>query len=107
MQRPEPAVEVVYALPQRQRIVQVALREGMTAREAVTASGLAAEFPELERRPLLLGIFGRRVDGAQPLRAGDRVEIYRPLKSDPRDARRRAARQARADKRSGPAAARR
>ena len=107
MQRPEPVVEVVYALPQRQRVVQVALREGMTAREAVSASGLIGEFPDLETRPLLLGIFGRRVDGTQPLRAGDRVEIYRPLRSDPRDARRRAARQARAGKRSGPAAARR
>jgi putative ubiquitin-RnfH superfamily antitoxin RatB of RatAB toxin-antitoxin module len=107
MQGPEPSVEVVYALPQRQCIVQVALREGMTAREAVTASGLAGEFPEIETRPLLLGIFGRRVDDAQPLRAGDRVEIYRPLKSDPRDARRRTVRQARAENRSGTAAGRR
>ena len=103
----EPAVEVVYALPRRQRIVQVTLREGMTAREAVTVSGLAAEFPELEARPLLLGIFGRRVDGEQPLCAGDRVEIYGPLKSDPRDARRRTAQQARAGNRPGSAAGRR
>jgi hypothetical protein len=36
-------------------------------------------------------VFGRRVDGQHVLRAGDRVEIYRPLKVDPRDARRRAA----------------
>jgi hypothetical protein len=107
MQSPEPVVEVVYALPQRQRVVQVALREGMTAREAVTASGLAGEFPELETGPLLLGVFGRRVDGAQPLHAGDRVEIYRPLKSDPRDTRRRIAQQARAGKRSGSAPGRR
>ncbi len=79
MSSPEPKVEVVYALPERQRVVQLALHAGMTADEAVTASGLAGEFPELGTRPLLLGIFGRRVDGTQPLRDGDRVEIYREL----------------------------
>ena len=63
----------------------------MTAEEAVRASGLLEEFPELAGQALALGIYGRRVDGTQVLRAGDRVEIYRPLKVDPRDARRRAA----------------
>jgi len=53
---------------------------------------------------LPLGIFGRRVEGAQPLRAGDRVEIYRPLKFDPREARRKAAQAARTARRPGPAA---
>jgi hypothetical protein len=95
MSSPEPAVEVVYARPDRQRVVRVPLREGLTASEAVLAAGLAQEFPELASQPLLLGIFGRRVQGTQPLRAGDRVEVYRPLKFDPRDARRKAAQAAR------------
>ena len=107
MSSPEPTVEVVYALPERQRVVQLALRAGMTADEAVTASGLAGEFPEIGTRPLLLGIFGRRVDGTQPLRDGDRVEIYRELKFDPREARRRAAHGARSVRKAGSAAGRR
>jgi len=86
-----PRVEIVYALPERQRVVSLPLRDGMTALEAVEASGLLAEFPGLEGTTLPLGIHGRRVEGWQPLRAGDRVEIYRPLGFDPRAARRRAA----------------
>lgn len=91
-QQPEPpAVEVVYALPARQRLVTVPLAAGMTALEAVHASGLLAEFPELAADALALGIYGRRVDASQLLHADDRVEIYRPLRVDPRAARRRAA----------------
>jgi putative ubiquitin-RnfH superfamily antitoxin RatB of RatAB toxin-antitoxin module len=72
----------------------------MTAFEAVTASGLLEEFPDLAGRDLPLGIYGRRVESAQVLRDGDRVEIYRPLRVDPREARRRAVRGSRATSRS-------
>ena len=89
---PEPTVvEVVYALPSCQRLVTVRLAPGMTAGEAVRASGLLEEFPELDADALALGIYGGRVEASQPLRAEDRVEIYRPLRVDPRAARRRAA----------------
>lgn len=87
----DPTVEVAYALPGRQRVVQLPLRDGMTALDAVQAAGLEREFPEIAGRDLVLGIYGRRVEPTQVLRSGDRVEIYRPLKFDPRDARRRAA----------------
>ena len=86
-----PGIEVVYALPGRQRVVRLQLERPMSAEEAVRASGLLGEFPELAGQVLALGIYGRRVDGTQVLRAGDRVEIYRPLRVDPRVARRRAA----------------
>lgn len=92
---PEASVEVAYALPGRQRVVRVPLREGMTALEAVRAAALEREFPELAEPAPVLGIYGRRVDHGQLLRDGDRVEIYRPLKFDPREARREAARAAR------------
>lgn len=84
-------VEVVFARPERQSVVRVPWRAGLTAREAVEASGLTRELAELAGQPLLLGIFGRRVADDEPLRVGDRVELYRPLKFDPRDARRAAA----------------
>ena len=92
-------VEVVYALPDRQRVVQLPLRDGMTVLEAVRAAGLEREFPEIAGRDLVLGIYGRRVEATEVLRSGDRVEIYRPLKFDPRDARRKAAQAGRPAKR--------
>jgi len=102
MAEPEASVEVAYALPDRQRVVRVPLRDGMTAIEAVRAAALEAEFPELARPTLILGIHGRRVEEQQPLRDGDRVEIYRPLKFDPREARRQAARAAQHGRRGRP-----
>ena len=103
MSAAEPVIEVAYARPERQRVVELPWRPDMTAEGAVSESGLVDEFPELAGRSLLLGIFGRRVPASQPLRAGDRVEIYRPLKFDPREARRQAAQSVRPGKRPGPA----
>jgi putative ubiquitin-RnfH superfamily antitoxin RatB of RatAB toxin-antitoxin module len=85
----EPFVEVVYALPSRQRVIVLPLAGGLTARQAVEQSGLRDEFPELAACRLDIGIFGRLVDDGQVLKDGDRVEIYRPLQVDPREARRR------------------
>jgi putative ubiquitin-RnfH superfamily antitoxin RatB of RatAB toxin-antitoxin module len=84
-------VEVVYALPDRQRLVEVPLREGMTAWQAIEASGILVECPELAGPPVIVGIFGQRVEPSHALRDGDRVEIYRPLVNDPREQRRRRA----------------
>ncbi len=81
-------VEVVYALPEAQRIVAVAHSPGLTARQAVEASGLVDAFPEIGAGPLVLGVFGEPVDGERPLSPGDRVEICRPLLRDPRALRR-------------------
>jgi hypothetical protein len=97
-----PTIEVVHARPGRQRVVELLLNEGMTALEAVVASGLLGEFG-LDPATLALGIYGRTVEGARPLRAGDRVEIYRPLAADPREARRRMVRRQAPGPRRGPA----
>lgn len=85
-------VEVAYARPDRQRLVTVELAAGATARDAVRASGLVEEFPEIDVERAPLGVFGRACPGDTVLRAGDRVEIYRPLVIDPKEARRRRAR---------------
>ncbi len=83
------SVEVVYALPRRQRVVRVAMPPaGLSAAEAVERSGLLAEFPEIQERTLVIGVFGTVCDGSRALRDGDRVEIYRPLRQDPRTGRR-------------------
>lgn len=85
-------VEVVCARPDRQRLVTVELAPGATARDAVHASGIAVEFPDIDLTRAPLGVFGRACDDDTVLRAGDRVEVYRPLQVDPKEARRRRAR---------------
>jgi hypothetical protein len=90
-------IEIVYALPDRQRVVRLSLpASGLTVAAAVECSGLLDEFPELRERPLVLGIHGAVCAPEQALRDRDRVEIYRPLRVDPREQRRaRAAKTAR------------
>lgn len=82
-------VEVVYALPARQTSVVVMLAVGGTVLDAVRQSGILARHPEIELGTAKLGVFGRIVDASQALREGDRVEIYRTIKIDPKERRRR------------------
>jgi len=84
-------VRVVYALPERQATVDLLLPNGSSVEEAVTESGLAAEFPAMAEQPLQCAIFGRVVALTQPVLDGDRVEILRPLIADPKQSRRQAA----------------
>jgi putative ubiquitin-RnfH superfamily antitoxin RatB of RatAB toxin-antitoxin module len=86
----EITVEVVLALPERILLRQVVLSEGATVAQAVAAAQLDVDQVLVD--PQRLGIFGRRVTPGQPLQDGDRVEIYRPLVLDPKEARRRRAR---------------
>jgi putative ubiquitin-RnfH superfamily antitoxin RatB of RatAB toxin-antitoxin module len=83
-------VEVAYADPLRQFLRMVEIAAGSTVAEAITASGIFAELPGFV--PAGFGIFGRIVDPHTRLRDGDRVELYRPLKIDPKQARRDRAR---------------
>jgi len=87
-------VEVAYATPQRQEIVALRVVVGTTASEAVLASGILDAFPEIDIDTQPMGIFSRPLNGkGKPLpqeyvlQAGDRVEIYRPLQIDPKQAR--------------------
>lgn len=82
-------VEVAYALPDEQMIVPVRVHPGCTAVEAVTASGIAEHFPEIDAEASKMGIFSRLIPkpAEYVLQAGDRVEIYRPLQVDPKAAR--------------------
>ena len=85
-------IEVVYALPEQQRLVTLPLpATGLTAQAAVDQSGLLDEFPELREQPLVLGVYGAVCAGDRKLRDRDRVEIYRPLRVDPRAQRRQRA----------------
>ena len=81
-------IEVAYGTDKKQFLQQLAVEEGTTAREAVLQSGLSAAFPEADLHAPL-GIFGKRVADDTPLLGGERVELYRPLLIDPKEARRR------------------
>ena len=80
-------VQVVYATPEIQRIVEVPFSDGLTALQAVERSGLLEEFSDICRNPLILGMFGERVEPDRKLAPGDRAEICRPLQQDPRNMR--------------------
>ena len=84
-------VEVVYAEPSGRWLRQVTLPVGSTVAQAVEASGLAREMPGLVVDPARLGVFSRKVTPEHVVGEGDRVEIYRPLTLDPKEARRRRA----------------
>jgi uncharacterized protein len=84
-------VEVVYAAAGGAVRRQVELAVGSTVMQAVEASGIRAVLPESAVDPARLGIFSRRAAPDEVLRDGDRVEIYRPLTLDPKEARRRRA----------------
>ena len=86
------SVEVVYALPDGADSVALELAPGATAADAVRASGLLARHPAIELASSSLGISGRVVAAGTALADGDRVEVYRPLLLEPKEARRRRAR---------------
>ena len=86
-------VEVIYALSDKQIIRQLSLPVGTTAQQAVELSGIIGIFPEIDLSKNKLGIFGKLVSARAILRNRDRVEIYRPLIVDPKERRRRRAKE--------------
>ncbi len=86
-------VEVAYALPDKQAILEVEVAEGCTVLEAARQSGITDRFEGIDLENSKFGIFGKVVAPGHALKEGDRVEIYRPLIADPKEVRKeRAAR---------------
>lgn len=84
-------IEVAYAKPEQQVIIELQVPEGTTAKQAIAASGLLERFPEITYSEIKAGIFGSVCTLDQLLKQGDRIEIYRPLQNDPKEARRQRA----------------
>jgi uncharacterized protein len=91
-------VEVAYALPHKQKIISLLVAPGTSALQAVERSGIVKHFPDIDLATAKMGIFGQSLGtkglntaASHVLHEGDRVEIYRPLISDPKDARRKRA----------------
>ncbi len=85
-------VEVVDALPQMQIVVTVNVPVGTTVMGAITRSGIARKPAGGGWNSAMVGIWGKRASLATVLQEHDRVEIYRPLIADPKQARRKRAR---------------
>lgn len=88
------AVEVAYALPEKQYLRHVTLEEGATVEQAIHASGLLALRTDIDLAKNKVGIYSRPVKLTDVLSDGDRVEIYRPLIADPKELRRQRAEKA-------------
>lgn len=88
-------VEVVYALPEKQRLIALDVPPGTTMLEAARESGICEHFEGLDLDRAAMGVFGKSepAPAQRVLVDGERVEIYRPLKIDPK-----AARKARAER---------
>ncbi len=83
-------VEVAYAEPARQFLRRVTLADGATIADAIAASKLEAELG-IDLSSLACGIWSKPKPRDTRLADGDRVELYRPLLADPKDARRKRA----------------
>ena len=91
-------VEVAYALPHKQKLIELLVEPGTTALQAAEQSGITQHFSDLDLAQADMGIFGQNLGvkglaapASYELQAGDRVEIYRPLISDPKEVRKRKA----------------
>ena len=94
-------VEVAYAKPDEQVILALEVEEGATVLEAVERSGLLDRFPEIDPTTAKLGIFSKAAKPDAALSPGDRVEVYRPLIADPKEARKKRAAEGKQLKKGG------
>jgi putative ubiquitin-RnfH superfamily antitoxin RatB of RatAB toxin-antitoxin module len=97
-------IEVAYALPQKQLIIPIKVKQGITAAEAIQLSGITKKFPEIDLEVNQIGIFGKLTQLDHVMRERDRIEIYRPLIADPKEIRRQRAAEGKVMKKGGDSA---
>lgn len=81
------SIEIAFAKPDHQMILKLDVTEGCTVKEAILQSAILQRYPEINWTTHATGIFGNVVAETTALQAGDRIEIYRPLHRDPKQAR--------------------
>lgn len=94
-------VSVAYVGPDDQMLRPLEVRIGTTVREAIEQSAVISRCPEIDLAVNQVGIFGKAAKLDQVLDDGDRVEIYRPLIADPKEARKRRAADGKAMRKGG------
>ncbi len=87
-------IEVVYPLPDEQRIFKLMVKSDMQVGDIIRQSGILEAYPEIDLAKNKVGIFSKMVKLDACVDEGDRIEIYRPLTADPKEIRRRRAEKA-------------
>ncbi|KXF79749.1 RnfH family protein [Enterovibrio coralii] len=95
-------VEVVYALPQEQRVFKAIVTPDMHVEDIIRHSGVLEAYPEIDLKKNKVGVFSRLVKLDALVHDGDRIEIYRPLVADPKEIRRRRAERAKQEGNADP-----
>ena len=93
-------IEVVYALPQQQTVIELRVAPETCVLDAIEQSGIVQKHPEIDLAVNKFGIYSRPVKGSDHLQEGDRIEIYRPLIADPREMRKKRAEKAKEEGRA-------
>lgn len=94
-------VEVIYALPEEQNLLNVGVEDGIDVEQVILESGVLEQYPELDLETMKVGLFGKITTMKQKVRDKDRVEIYRPLIADPKEVRKKRAAEGKALKKGG------
>jgi putative ubiquitin-RnfH superfamily antitoxin RatB of RatAB toxin-antitoxin module len=94
-------IEVVYALPRREVLLKLEVPPGATVADAIRLSGILQTCPDIDLDRNRFGIYGKLAEAGTILRDRDRIEIYRPLRADPKEVRRRRAGEGKAMKKGG------
>ena len=81
-------IEVAYASASESWLIPFEVEEGTTVQQAIASSGILEQCPDINLQTNKVGLFSKIVELDVPVRAGDRIEIYRPLILDPKEARR-------------------
>ncbi len=84
-------IELIYALPNQQQLIQLEVVPDCSVKQAILQSGILEQYPEIDLENNKVGIFSQVCQLSDTLRDGDRIEIYRPLIIDPKEARKRRA----------------
>lgn len=80
-------IEVVYGLPHKQVLLSLPVPVGCSIEKCILLSGIVSHFPEIIPQEAKVGIFSRPEKLSTIIKAGDRIEIYRPLTADPKEMR--------------------
>ena len=82
-------IGVAYSEAGQQIWLNIEVPDDSTVRAAIERSGILRQFPTIDLDAQKVGVFGKLVKLDSVLRAGDRVEIYRPITCDPQTVPRR------------------
>lgn len=94
-------IEIAYALEDKQLILVHTIEKNTPPRDALKSSEIGAHFSDLDLDTVDMGVFGKAIRDNYELKQGDRIELYRPLIADPKEVRKRRAKEGLATKKGG------